>query len=386
MHLYQKHSPSSLGELAGNPQAVEEVKKWALLFESGKPQKPLLVYGPPGIGKTALAYALAKEMGWEILEFNASDTRNKSEVERVMGAASGSAGLFSRHRLILIDEVDGLQGTADRGGASAIAEIAKNARQPLMLIANDGWDRKLAPLRQHCKFIEMKKVNKRTVESVIARIAREERLELGDGDAGRIADDSDGDLRSAIIDLQARIPGSQRDRDRLIFECVRQMFKAQSYADAAGSFNGTTLDHDTVKLWVEQNIALEYERPEEIARAYDFLSRADVFDGRISRRQAWKLLKYSTVLMLAGVSLSKRAKYHKFVKYEFPSFLRSMSTSSEKRAVRKSTLRKIMRKCHVSLACAQEYLPLIAAAEKKGHSLAQFFELDEDELAFAVRA
>ncbi|MEM0437664.1 MAG: replication factor C large subunit [Candidatus Micrarchaeia archaeon] len=385
MHLYQKHSPSSLGEFAGNPQAVEEARTWALQFEAGKPQKPLLIYGPPGIGKTALAYALAKEMGWEILEFNASDTRNKNEVERIMGAASNSAGLFSRHRLILIDEVDGLQGTADRGGASAIAELAKNARQPLILIANDGWDRKLAPLRQYCKFIEMKKVNKRTVESVIARIAREEQIGLGDGDAARIADDSDGDLRSAIIDLQARLPGSQRDRDKMIFECVRQLFKATTYADAMESFNGTTLDHDTVKLWIEQNIALEYEQPEEIARAYDFLSRADIFDGRISRRQAWKLLKYSMVLSRAGVALSKNGRYHKFVKYEFPSFLRSMSTTSEKRAVRKSVLRKIMRKCHVSLSDAEGYLPLIAAAEKKGHSLAAFFELDEDELAFVRR-
>lgn len=364
---------------------VEEVRTWALQFEAGKPQKPLLIYGPPGIGKTALAYALSKEMGWEILEFNASDTRNKNEVERLMGAASNSTGLFSRYRLILIDEVDGLQGTADRGGAAAIAEIAKNTQQPLILIANDGWDRKLIPLRQYCKFLEMKKVNKRTVESVITRIAHEERIGLAEGEAARIAEESDGDLRSAIIDLQARQPGSQRDRDKMIFECVRQLFKATTYAEAMESFNGTTLDHDTVKLWIEQNIALEYERPEEIARAYDFLSRADIFDGRISRRQAWKLLKYSTVLAHAGVALSKNGRYHKFVKYEFPSFLRFMSTTSEKRALRKSVLKKIMRMCHVSLSDAEEYFQLIAAAEKKGHSLARFFELDEDELAFVMR-
>ena len=36
-----------------------------------------------------------------------------------------------------MDEADNLQGTADRGGAKAIIECIKNARQPIILIAND---------------------------------------------------------------------------------------------------------------------------------------------------------------------------------------------------------------------------------------------------------
>ena len=36
-----------------------------------------------------------------------------------------------------MDEADNLQGTSDRGGAKAIIECIKNARQPIVLIAND---------------------------------------------------------------------------------------------------------------------------------------------------------------------------------------------------------------------------------------------------------
>ena len=80
MHLYQKYAPKSLKEFAGNPSVVEEVRTWALLFENNKNQKPLLINGPPGIGKTALAIVLAQEMGWEMLELNSSDTRNKKNI------------------------------------------------------------------------------------------------------------------------------------------------------------------------------------------------------------------------------------------------------------------------------------------------------------------
>ncbi|MEM3364643.1 MAG: replication factor C large subunit [Candidatus Micrarchaeia archaeon] len=379
MHLYQKHAPKSLAEFAGNSDVVEEVKKWALLIESGKRQKPLLVYGPSGVGKTALAYALASEMGWEILEFNASDTRNRENVERIMGAATSSAGLFSRRKLILIDEVDGLQGTADRGGASAIASVLEAAKQPVILTANDAWDKKLYPLRTACKFLEMKHINKRTVRSVIARIAKEEDITVSDDILDRIADGSGGDLRSAIIDLHAYSPSSIRDRDRLIFECVKSLFKAETYQDAMRSFDGTTVDYGLMKLWIENNISVEYEKPEEIALAYNFLSRADVFDGRVINRQVWKLQKYSYALVLAGVAMSKEHKYHKFSKYEFPQFLRSMSISSEKRALRKSIRRKIAEKCHCSLTDAEQYVPLIKIMAKEGKPL-DFFGFEDDEL------
>ncbi|MCX8199944.1 MAG: replication factor C large subunit [Candidatus Micrarchaeota archaeon] len=379
MHLYQKHAPKSLSEFAGNSEVVEEVRKWALLIESGKRQKPLLLYGPSGVGKTALAYALASEMGWEILEFNASDTRNKDNVERIMGAATSSAGLFSHRKLILVDEVDGLEGAADRGGASAIASVIENATQPIILTANDAWDKKLYSLRSACKLIEMKHINKRTIRSVIARIAKEEGISMPEDVLDKIADSSGGDLRSAIIDLQAYLPGSMRDRDKLIFECVKSLFKAETYQDAMKSFDGTTVDYGLMKLWIESNIPIEYEKPEEIARAYNFLSRADVFDGRVLNRQAWKLQKYSYALILAGVALSKGHKYHKFSKYEFPQFLRLMSISSEKRALRKSIRRKVAAACHCSVRDADLYFPLIKLMAKEGKPLG-FFGLDENEL------
>jgi replication factor C large subunit len=69
------------------------------------------------VGKTTAALALAHELGWTIVEMNASDARNESAIEQVAGRASVShtlgetvSGKAARHALILLDEADCLTG------------------------------------------------------------------------------------------------------------------------------------------------------------------------------------------------------------------------------------------------------------------------------------
>jgi replication factor C large subunit len=380
MHLYQKYAPNSLKEFAGNPSVVEEVRTWALLFENNKIQKPLLISGPPGVGKTALAIVLAKEMGWEILELNSSDTRNKNNIEKIIGGASGFSGLFSRFKLILIDEADNFQGNADRGGIVTITRIIEESKQPMILTANDVWDPKLATVRNSCKIIDMKRINKNTIKNVLEKIANEEEIIISDEDIIKISENCDGDLRSAIIDLQSKTTEDLRNRDKVIFECMKDLFNSKDFDSALNSFQNTTLDHDMIKLWVEQNICLEYSKPEELAYAYNYMSRADIFDGRIMKRQEWKLLKYSNSIMLTGVGLARDGKNSKYVKHEFPSYLRSMSLTARKRATRKKVLKKISEKCHVSINDANLFIPLIQTMIKKTN--VGFFDFEEDEVSY----
>ena len=380
MHLYQKYAPNSLKEFAGNPSVVEEVRTWALLFENNKIQKPLLISGPPGVGKTALAIVLAKEMGWEILELNSSDTRNKNNIEKIIGGASGFSGLFSRFKLILIDEADNFQGNADRGGIVTITRIIEESKQPMILTANDVWDPKLATVRNSCKIIDMKRINKNTIKNVLEKIANEEEIIISDEDIIKISENCDGDLRSAIIDLQSKTTEDLRNRDKVIFECMKDLFNSKDFDSALNSFQNTTLDHDMIKLWVEQNICLEYLKPEELAYAYNYMSRADIFDGRIMKRQEWKLLKYSNSIMLTGVGLARDGKNSKYVKHEFPSYLRSMSLTARKRATRKKVLKKISEKCHVSINDANLFIPLIQTMIKKTN--VGFFDFEEDEVSY----
>ena len=70
----EKYRPTSLSDVLGNAKAVNTLLRWARDWEHGPPAKPALILaGSPGIGKTSTALALASEMGWGVIELNASD-------------------------------------------------------------------------------------------------------------------------------------------------------------------------------------------------------------------------------------------------------------------------------------------------------------------------
>src|SRR3989442_15141226 len=80
----EDYRPKSLRDVVGNPTAVAELEKWALSWQKGLPDKrAVILAGPPGTGKTSAALALANDMGWAVVEMNASDKRNADAVRQV---------------------------------------------------------------------------------------------------------------------------------------------------------------------------------------------------------------------------------------------------------------------------------------------------------------
>ncbi|GAI92250.1 unnamed protein product, partial [marine sediment metagenome] len=158
MQLFpEKYFPKDFHEFIGNPEVVGRVNQWAQLWQQGKKQKPLLLYGSTGTGKTCLALLVAKQFNWQVFELNASDFRTKDSIERLAGAAAQGASFSNSFRLVLLDEVDGLQ-AVDRGGAGAIVKILKEAQNPVILTANNIYgDQKLAPIRQACDLVQFRR-------------------------------------------------------------------------------------------------------------------------------------------------------------------------------------------------------------------------------------
>jgi len=133
----EKYRPSTLADVQGNDSAVEKLVRWAKTWEEHR--KPALLVGPPGVGKTSAALALAGDLDWDVLELNASDQRTASVIQQVAGEAALSGTFFGveGRRVVILDEADNLHGNSDRGGARAITELSAKARQPIILIVND---------------------------------------------------------------------------------------------------------------------------------------------------------------------------------------------------------------------------------------------------------
>lgn len=371
----EKHKPTKPSEIVGQKSGLDKFLIW---FRTWKPEKkPALIHGPPGSGKTSIVEALSKEKDLEIIELNASNYRTASQIKEVIGRSVSQSSLFHKGKIFLIDEIDGVSGRQDRGGIGEIIKLIEKSRHPIVLTCNDVWNPKLSKLRGSCQMIEFGKVDYWSIVKKIDEIAKKEGIEVNKEITKNIAKRSNGDLRSAINDLQTfsqvkELKSSdldslgEREIDTNIFDVMKMIFKTKTALAAKLSIGGLDKKPDEILWWIEENIVNEYEKPEEIAKAYDMLAKADIFMARIRKRQNWKLLKYSIDLMTAGVAVSKDEMYRKFSRYQYPSKIKYLGMTKIKRAKEKANLSELTGKLHCSRKkIKEEYLPFFTAEQLK---------------------
>ncbi|HIP90341.1 MAG TPA: replication factor C large subunit [Candidatus Nanopusillus sp.] len=355
----KKYAPKNSAEIINQTEAIQKIKTFILKYPN-VPKRALLLYGPPGVGKTSSVYAIARELNYEVVEMNASDVRSARKIHQILDEAMKSRPFFYKGRIILIDEVDGMVGKEDMGGLGAIINIIKNSRWPVILTANDPWDPRFRKIREVCNLIEFKRLSTIDIYKALKRIAAKENLQVDDAVLRALADRAQGDLRSAINDLQTLAELGRpitikdleilgyREREKTIFQAMGQMFKATTILGATLPFSEIDMSPTEIVPWIEENIPNEYENLEEIYEAYIWMSNADKFYSRIFRRQYWSLLRYYTVLMYAGVALSKKKRYRKFTRYKMPEYIKKLAQTKNLREQLNKIAQELKEKLHGS--------------------------------------
>ncbi len=358
----EKYRPRRLSDLVGHEQAIRQVLAWLNSWRKGAPEKKaLFLYGPPGVGKTTLVHVLAREKGYELIELNASDLRRASDIRRVVSTALNTGSLFgAKGKIIFFDEVDGMSDVADKGGLDEILKIIKESRIPVILAANDPWSPKLKPLRDISLMVRLNRLRTSDVVKILKRICEKEGIKADPAALRLLAEKNEGDLRSAINDLQAIAEGrkiitvddvkyvTKRYREYDPFTILSKLFNATRAEEAKALISQSMLSYDELILWIHENIPYYYRDPEEIAKAYEALSKADVYMGRIIKSGNWKLLSYVIDFMTAGVALAKKRITRKFVRFQFPQKLVLMARSKEFRRIRDAIASRIAAAIHES--------------------------------------
>lgn len=242
-----KYAPTATNMICGNKGQVEKLqawlRAWPIILKQGFKKggkdgwgafRAMMLYGPPGIGKTTAAHLAAKLEGYDILESNASDTRSKKLVEgglrgvldttSLLGyyAGDGKRVEAEKKRIILImDEVDGMS-AGDRGGVGALAALCKKNHVPIILICNDRKLPKMKPFDHVAFDLPFRRPTTDQIRQRIMTICFREKLKIPPNVINALIEGSHADIRQVINMLST----AKLDQDAVDFDAGKQMSKS----------------------------------------------------------------------------------------------------------------------------------------------------------------
>jgi len=397
----EKYRPKKISDVVGNELAKTAFINW--LKNKRRRKKAVLLYGPAGVGKTALVNAASNEFNFTIIEMNASDTRTEKAINKVGKPATSFVALDrfsseSKGNILFLDEVDGVFGQQDRGGIKAIINIVKESLIPVVMAANDTDQKKLRPLKKVCQLIRFQQVRIPLIITTLRRICAAENIEAEFEALERIAQNSLGDMRSAINDLQSIAEGKQlltlqdtvfltaRNKDIGLYETLKGVFSAESVPEAAMVLNRSSVNYDDFLLSISDNLPLRYPDLDDLAIAYDMLSRADVFRGRVGTEN-WHLLRYFFNFLAEAATVSPKS----FKPFDFihpPMRIMKLFWTKGKRTKLKNICAKIALKCHVSQTTAKtDIVPYVQIMLKKQKSspIVSWLKLEPDDVDYLMK-
>ncbi|MDJ1431576.1 replication factor C large subunit [Halostagnicola sp. A-GB9-2] len=395
----ETYRPTTLSEVRGNNKARDQLEEWAETWDDHR--DAVIVHGSPGVGKTSAAHALANDMGWPVMELNASDDRQADVIERIAGEAAKSGTLTAGEtgrRLVILDEADNFHGNADYGGSREVTRVVKDAEQPIVLVANEFYEMSQS-LRNSCETIEFRDVSTRSIVPVLRDICRREGIDFDEDALKAIADSTSGDLRSAVNDLQAvaeetdrltveDVVTGERDTTEGIFDYLDALIKEEDAEGALKSSYDVDETPDDLINWIEDNVPKDYEG-DELADAYEFLANADRWLGRVRATQDYSYWRYASDNMTAGVAASRRGSKGGWTRYGPPSYWSKLGRTRGARDTRDSIAERIAEREGTSVGTARrEIVPFL---ESMTHhckprdltvTMAAAYELDADEISF----
>ena len=310
----EKHRPASVSGMIGNEESRAFVMEWLTNWRKG--YKPLLLTGPPGVGKTTIAYVTAKHFKYDILSLNASDVRSKNRLNEILGPAMGNASVMGSH-IIFIDEVDGIDGRGDYGGSAALTSILKSPTVPIILAANDVTADKMKNICAASNIVQFKKLSPRMLRMYLMDVLQKENITLNIGLIIKAIDKSNGDIRSMLNLAQSMATGFNSDvetsKEKLdIEESINGFFKAETVDEAKKILYLMEGDPRTkINAFYSTIISSTLDR-KTVAKLFDALSEADILYGKILRTQNWRMLRYLNNILLKLYVNNSSIKYAQY--------------------------------------------------------------------------
>lgn len=310
----EKYRPQNISDMLGNEESRSSIIEWFTKWKKGT--KPLLLVGPPGIGKTTIAFLTAKQFGYDMIGLNASDVRSKSRLNEILSPVLGNVSILGIP-MIFIDEVDGIHGRGDYGGAEALIEILKEPTVPIILAANSDISDKMKSIKKVVKTISFKPIPPRLLKIYLENILKKENVKLSPGSMIKVIDRSHGDIRSMINLTQSLVTGFNPQTE-MSFESinvedgVNAFFKANSLDEARSVLYSMQIDP---KLKIDafySSIITSNLDNNTLAKLLEIISESDILYGKIMKTQNWRLLRYLNEILIGLYQNDERIRYAQY--------------------------------------------------------------------------
>jgi len=310
----EKYRPKNLLDMIGNEEAKESMVNWLGKWMKGS--KPVLLVGPPGIGKTTLATICAKQFGYDLIGLNASDIRNKQRIQEILGPVLGNASVLGKP-MIFVDEVDGIHGRADYGGVETLIDILKEPTVPIVLAANNDKSDKMKSIKKATKIIQMRPIPPRLLRLYLEAILKKEGESLSLGTTVKLVLQSRGDIRSILNSAQALVTGFEPTMEKSfvtmdIEESVNAFFKAKSIEEARAILFSLRIDpREKIDAFYSSVISTPLAK-EDMQKMLEIISEADMIYGKIMKTQEWRLLRYLDSILVGLYKVGTSVRYSQF--------------------------------------------------------------------------
>ncbi len=310
----EKYRPQNISDMVGNEESRSSIIEWFTKWKKGT--KPLLLVGPPGIGKTTIAYLVAKQFGYDMIGLNASDVRSKSQINEILSPVLGNNSVLGIP-MIFVDEVDGIHGRGDFGGAEALIEILKEPTVPIVLAANSDTSDKMKSIKKVVKTIYFKPIPPRLLKVYLENILKKESTNIGLGSIIKIIDKSRGDIRSMINLTQSLVTGFNPQTEKSfesinVEDGVNAFFKANSIDEARSILYSMQIDPKIKIDAFYSSIITSNLDKDTLAKLLEIISEADVLYGKIMKTQNWRLLRYLNEILIGIYQNDGRIRYSQY--------------------------------------------------------------------------
>tara|TARA_B100000965_G_C19601194_1_gene762793 strand:+ start:2305 stop:3822 length:1518 start_codon:yes stop_codon:yes gene_type:complete len=391
----ERHRPTSESHLEGNETQRQKIRKWLDDWKNGVPKnKAILLVGPPGVGKTTVARAIAQDMGWNVIELNASDARNAASIRKAATKGATHRSLFfnpdenDKKTLILIDEVDHLSGglrsvsesrinnaikvnadqsetvqlKGDTGGKAELLKLLAETKQPVILACNEvmglwgkssNWRSTRERFQRLLMTINFERASKDALRSIARRVLKSENIEYDAAAIEALTNNNPGDLRALVRDLQVicasgtnsidesavmqYVELSERDVSVEVFPGLSELYKSNHAHDAIKL--GISIDKAPSELlnWIHWNNPSIFTNKKAIDRGNRALCQSSKMLMSMYQNTAHRSWYWSSQISGLAASVVNQQDLTGKLYPSYPNFLRRGSTQGRSTIINRLT-------------------------------------------------